>query len=229
MKWKYILSIYAIYIILSIVVKVTSEQNFPGNVLLYHAINSSQISFLNPIMVFLSEYGREYVWIPVTALLFIAGGKYRRASIILASAFILAIVFGELSKYAVAQPRPFLVLSSYHLLVPEPHDFSYPSGHALIVGVGAVVLLLTVPYYISIPLTVEALLVSYSRVYVGVHWPLDVLAGWVLAIAISLTAIKLEWLEMKVYDYVIGKIRGKKEEEKTDKNIISGRRPKDET
>nr|WP_256202581.1 hypothetical protein [Sulfuracidifex tepidarius] len=130
MNWRYILPIYFIYILLSIIVKLIGEQNFPGNVLLYHAINSSQVTLLNPIMVFLSEYGREYVWIPVTAALFIAGGKYRRASIILASAFVLAIIFGELSKYAVAQPRPFLVLSTYHLLVPKPHDFSYPSGHA---------------------------------------------------------------------------------------------------
>lgn len=204
MNWRYILSIYFIYILLSIIVKVIGEQNFPGNVLLYHAINSSQIGFLNPIMIFLSEYGREYVWIPTTAALFIAGGKYRRASIILASAFVLAIIFGELSKYAVAQPRPFLELSTYHLLVPKPHDFSYPSGHALIVGVGALTLLMTLPYYISIPLTVEALLVSYSRVYVGVHWPLDVIAGWILAASISLTAIKLEWLEMKIYDRVKG-------------------------
>nr|WP_240900294.1 phosphatase PAP2 family protein [Sulfuracidifex metallicus] len=169
-------------------------------------------------MVFLSKYGREYVWIPVTAALFIAGGKYRRASIILASAFILAIILGELSKYSVAEPRPFLVLSNYHLLVPKPHDYSYPSGHALIVGVGAITLLLTLPYYISVPLTIEALLVSYSRVYVGVHWPLDVLAGWILAAAISFTALKLENFEMNVYnklkDFLMGISNSKAAEKK---------------
>ena len=200
MNWRYIFAIYAIYIAISIIVKILGEAGVPGNIFFYHLINSSQVSYLNPVMVFLSKYGREYVWIPVTAALFIAGGKYRRASVILTSAFILAIILGELSKYSVAEPRPFLVLSNYHLLVPKPHDYSYPSGHALIVGVGAITLLLTLPYYISVPLTIEALLVSYSRVYVGVHWPLDVLAGWILAAAISFTALKLENFEMKVYN-----------------------------
>ena len=83
-------------------------------------------------------------------------------------------------------------------------DFSYPSGHALIVSVGAIIVLMTLPYYVSIPLFVEALIVSYSRVYVGVHWPLDVLSGWILGIAIALTALKLEGLILRIYNKILG-------------------------
>ncbi|TRM78792.1 PAP2 family protein [Sulfolobus sp. A20-N-F6] len=199
MKWKYVFIIYAIYLVISAIIKVIGEKSFPGNVYLFHLINDAQISPLNPIMVFFSKYGREYIWIPVTAILFIVGGKYRRSSLLLVGGFIIAIILGEISKYAMAQPRPFLELSHVNLLVPKPTDFSYPSGHALIVSVGAVIVLLTLPYYISIPLLVEALIVSYSRVYVGVHWPLDVLAGWILGIAIGLTAINLENFINKIY------------------------------
>ncbi len=198
-KWKYVLIIYAIYLIISVITKIIGEKNFPGNVYIFHLINNVQISALNPLMVFFSKYGREYIWIPVTAILFIVGGKYRRSSLLLVGGFIIAIILGEISKYAIAQPRPFLVLNHVNLLVPKPTDFSYPSGHALIVSVGAVIVLLTLPYYVSIPLLVEALIVSYSRVYVGVHWPLDVLAGWILGIAIGLTAINLENFINKIY------------------------------
>ncbi|AAK42772.1 phosphatase PAP2 family protein [Saccharolobus solfataricus] len=208
MKWKYIAIIYALYIIISIVVKIIGEVNFLGNVYFFYLINHSQLPALNPIMIFFSKYGREYIWIPVTAILFIMGGKFRRSSLLLVGGFIIAIILGEVSKYVMAQPRPFLILHNINLLVPEPTDYSYPSGHALIVAVGAVIVLLTLPYYISIPLFIEALLTSYSRVYVGVHWPLDVLVGWILGIAIALTATNLEKLITTIYNRVVNLILG---------------------
>ncbi|MEM3939822.1 MAG: phosphatase PAP2 family protein [Saccharolobus sp.] len=205
MKWKYIIIVYIIYAAISVIVKlIGGEQNFLGNIYFFYLINHNQLSALNPIMVFFTKYGREYVWIPVTAIFFAIGGKFRRSSLLLIGGFIIAIILGEISKYVMAQPRPFLILHNVYLLVPEPTDFSYPSGHALIVSVGAIIVLMTLPYYVSIPLFVEALIVSYSRVYVGVHWPLDVLSGWILGIAIALTALKLEGLILRIYNKILG-------------------------
>ncbi|ACR43237.1 undecaprenyl-diphosphatase SepP [Saccharolobus islandicus] len=208
MKWKYIASIYAIYIIISVMVKIVGEANFPGNIYFLYLINHSQLPAFNLVMLFFSKYGREYIWIPVTAILFIMGGKFRRSSLLLIGGFIIAIILGEVSKYVMAQPRPFLILHNVNLLVPEPTDYSYPSGHALIVSVGAMIVLLTLPYYISIPLLIEALLTSYSRVYIGVHWPLDVLTGWILGIAVALTAMNLEKFISTIYNRLVNSIVG---------------------
>jgi membrane-associated phospholipid phosphatase len=78
------------------------------------------------------------------------------------------------------EPRPFMVLGIEPLVIGDT-DSSYPSGHALIVGTGAYASL-HLPLYLRIPLLLEALLVSYGRIYVGLHWPLDVVAGWLLGI-----------------------------------------------
>ncbi|BCU67086.1 phosphatase PAP2 family protein [Sulfolobales archaeon HS-7] len=197
------LGLIVIYCILSVLVKLFGEQGFPGNIVIFRMINNNQIYLLNGLMIFLSKYGREYIWIPVTAVLFALGGKYRKSSLILVGAFLLAIVTGEISKFVMAQPRPFLVLQGVHVIVPKPLDYSYPSGHALIVGTGAIVVMLTLPYYISFPLTAEAILVSYSRVYVGVHWPVDVFAGWILGAGLALASLRLYPFILRIYKGVL--------------------------
>uniref|UniRef100_A0A0F2LK50 UDP-diphosphatase n=2 Tax=Candidatus Aramenus sulfurataquae TaxID=1326980 RepID=A0A0F2LK50_9CREN len=179
-----------LFLVLSLAVKVLSEPNVPFNVELFELINYHQASFFNPVMIFLSLYGREYVWIPLTAVLLVFK-RTRKIAITLAASFVLAIILGEASKYLFAQLRPFYYVHA-NLLVPEPHDYSYPSGHALIVGDGAVVLMSTSPKWLWIPMLVEALLVSYSRVYVGVHWPADVLGGWLLGAWTALFSVDME-------------------------------------
>ncbi|MCY0859738.1 MAG: phosphatase PAP2 family protein [Sulfolobaceae archaeon] len=167
-----------LFIAFSIYVKFVSEPNVAFNIFLFKLINYNQVSLLNPIMVFFSKYGREYVWIPLTAILLIPK-RYRRVAIVLAASFILDIILGEASKYIMAQLRPFYYIHS-NLLVPKPTDYSYPSGHALIVSDGAIVLAETSPKWLWIMMMIEAIIVSYSRVYVGVHWPADILGGWLL-------------------------------------------------
>ncbi|AEB95764.1 MAG: phosphatase PAP2 family protein [Metallosphaera sp.] len=176
---KYYWFLLIAFLIIAISVKLVSEPGMPLNILLFKVINYHQVSSLNPIMVFLTKYGREYVWIPLTAALLIFR-KTRRIAITLAASFILAIIVGEIAKYAVAQGRPFLYVHPDYLLVPPPTDYSFPSGHALIVSDGALVLMKMAPRWLWIIMLIEAVLVSYSRVYVGVHWPYDVIGGWLL-------------------------------------------------
>ena len=72
-----------------------------------------------------------------------------------------------------------------HALVARPHTHSFPSGHATTSFACATVLALLLPR-LRVPLFLLAAAVAWSRVYVGVHYPLDVLGGAVLGVAIAL-------------------------------------------
>lgn len=88
-----------------------------------------------------------------------------------------AVAYGI--KVAVDRPRPH-----YAPLVRLPTDPSFPSGHAATSFAGATMLALLVPR-LAPALYVLAIGIAFSRVYVGVHYPLDVLAGAVLGAAIG--------------------------------------------
>ncbi len=84
-------------------------------------------------------------------------------------------------KAVVGEHRPH----GYDPLMPMPRSSSFPSAHAAISFACATVLSTLVPR--AAPLFVAlAAAIAYSRLYVGVHWPLDVLAGAVLGVATAL-------------------------------------------
>ncbi len=137
------------------------------------------------IMVQSSAYGREVVWGLLVLIMLIMGGRATKLLAIELSILLIAGIFvGAAVKPLIERVRP--LTSLVVLRVPAEYDFSYPSGHALIVSIGATFCLAKFRNKIpAVLLTVEAGLVCYSRVYVGVHYPLDVLGGILLGTALA--------------------------------------------
>jgi membrane-associated phospholipid phosphatase len=87
-------------------------------------------------------------------------------------------------KHAVGRDRPPAVILDPQPLMEVPTTSSFPSGHAATGFACALVLARFAPR-LTIPLFILAALIGFSRVYVGVHYPFDVLAGALLGLAIA--------------------------------------------
>lgn len=101
-------------------------------------------------------------------------------------------------KNLIARPRPCWLDSSVRLLIADPTDYSFPSGHTLSSVIGATILTKTDRRfgYAAIPLTA---LIAFSRLYLYVHFPSDVLAAAVLGVMIGELAFYADrrWTERR--------------------------------
>jgi undecaprenyl-diphosphatase len=90
----------------------------------------------------------------------------------------------------IGRERPPLVYPEPKPLVGVPHSGAFPSGHAATAFACATVLAWASPR-LRIPAFVLAAAIAWSRVYVGVHWPLDVLGGALLGVLVAIALLKL--------------------------------------
>jgi len=95
------------------------------------------------------------------------------------AAALIALGIGQIIGNIVERARPYETLASVHVLVDKTTDFSFPSDHATIVGAVAVGLVF-VDRRLGLATTIVAVLMAFTRVYVGAHYPGDVLAGLAL-------------------------------------------------
>jgi undecaprenyl-diphosphatase len=148
---------------------------------------------LDPCMLFLGSIN-DYavVWLVLLGALAALGGKTGRwAALAGLAALVLGFVSSEVLKSLVMQPRPFVSLPDVRLLISPPSSYSFPSVNATYAFATASGASLTARRLLGrLPIWVWgflalAIAVSYSRVYVGVHYPSDVLSGAIIGILIG--------------------------------------------
>ena len=161
--------------------------------LLRHWIVLHRAAGLNGVMVTLSAIGRGgMVWLAAGAALAIARRITLGALIRLALAILLsATLTDRVIKPLVHRPRPFTTSQDAGVLGPVPEDASFPSGHSANAFAGALVLVAETGAMPAVWFGLAAA-IAFSRVYVGVHYPLDVIGGALVGL-LSAAVVLRSW------------------------------------
>ena len=151
-----------------------------------------RLAMLDGIMWALSGVGRGgVIWLAIGVVLASLRRDRWQALLQLVLAVLLTtIVADHLLKPFVARERPFVGMPQIAIIGGRPADRSFPSGHAANAFAGAFVLSRVAPSG-RIVWWVLATLIAHSRVYLGVHYPLDVVGGALVGVACAAIVLRL--------------------------------------
>ena len=169
--------------------------------------------FLDPIVKFITHSGDHgYLWIALLIIL-LCIPKTRRAAMIGAATLLLTFIVTNLClKPLIGRTRPYEVIEGLTRIIEKQSDRSFPSGHtANSMAVGVSLWLVSKKYEIigdkklyfpkaaGWAVLVWSVLVGLSRLYVGVHFPTDVLGGAIVAIlnTVIVFTVYKKWFEKK--------------------------------
>lgn len=164
--------------------------------LIYDNIRCAFLDILMPIVTMFGESGIFFICIALALMLF---RKTRKTGFMLALALIFGLVVCNLTlKPIVARPRPYTVRTDVIMLVEALNDYSFPSGHTVAAFECATVFLMR-KRKVGIGFLALAVLIAFSRLYLYVHYPTDVLCGVIIGVISGFCAVKLVELIYKKY------------------------------
>lgn len=174
-----------------------------------------QCAFLDWLMPVITLFGDGGIFWIACALAMMCIPKYRKTGFSMGAALLMGVVIcNMIMKPLVGRIRPYDyqitylhrtwedLLVSGRLLVSTPSDFSFPSGHT-IASFEACTAILIRNRKLGIPAVILAILIAFSRLYLYVHYPTDVLVSLVLGIAFGILG---SWL----VNLVMAKLEAKK-------------------
>ena len=137
-------------------------------------VRSDVLDTIFPLITFLGNGGWFWIALTLVGLFF---RRTRRYAMMSGMALVLCLVIGNLIlKPGIARIRPFDINQTVSLLIEAPHDYSFPSGHTQASFAAAIAVCFWKRSY-GIAAVVLATLIAFSRLYLYVHYPTDVLAG----------------------------------------------------
>ena len=156
-------------------------------------IQTIHTPIVDAFMCFITSLGNVgAIWI-VLAVVLIAIPKTRKSGIIVAAALIIDVVLcSGILKNVFRRIRPFDVNTAIQVLITKPRDFSFPSGHTSASFAAATALYLAKERKLFIPTLVLACLIAFSRMYLYVHYPTDILGGLLIGIASAVIVYKCQ-------------------------------------
>lgn len=151
-----------------------------------YRIQEMHAAFLNPLMIGVSALGNSgLVWIVLAAVLLFFK-KTRKCGALMLLSMAVCFILGNLCiKNLVQRPRPCQIDTAVQLLIPMPSEYSFPSGHTLH-GFAAAVMIFLHHRKAGIAAIFLAAVIAFSRMYLFVHFPTDILGGMLLGIAVTL-------------------------------------------
>jgi undecaprenyl-diphosphatase len=161
--------------------------------------HSLRLPFLNEAVCFYTNLGDSGLMFIALALLMLCFARTRRAGGTALTAMTLGLVVTNLTiKPLVSRARPWVVMENFETLVRSSDQNSFPSGHTCAAFAFAVAVCMTArPRWLRAAAMAAAVLMGLSRLYVGVHFPSDVLAGAVIG---SLCGALASWLVSKALE-----------------------------
>lgn len=170
-----------------------------------YLLNNIHTNILDIIMITLTYLAEKGILMILLSIILILNNKTRKCGIFMLITLALGLLIGNgVIKNIVARQRPCWIDNSVNLLIANPKDFSFPSGHTLAAFETAVTIFLFNKKF-GIPAIIIAILIGISRLYLFVHFPTDVLGGAALGTILSVI----------VY-YTGNKILNKKTERESD-------------
>lgn len=131
------------------------------------------------------------------------GPRMVAASLWAAGGTLVAVALNQPLSHLVGRVRPYDVLHGVEVLVPRANDFTFPSDHATVAGAVICGLLLSRRWLLSAVAGAVGALLAFGRVYVGAHYPTDVIAGLLFGAAVVLVLYPLAmWILVPVVKMV---------------------------
>ena len=140
-----------------------------------------------PVITLLGDAG--IFWIALAAI-FLFIPKYRKTGLSMGVALVMGLVIcNMILKPAVGRIRPYdyqweFFQKTIPLLIERQHDFAFPSGHTIASFEGAVAILIR-NKKLGVPAMILAVLIAFSRLYLYVHYPTDVIASVILGTGLA--------------------------------------------
>ncbi len=162
---------------------------------------------LDPFMKLYTQLGNTGMLFIVLGVLMLSWKPTRKAGLSALCAMLIGLIVVNFTiKPLASRPRPWLVIENFVNLVPERDPNSFPSGHTNAAFAFALAVCVSAPKrWMKVTAVCMAAVMGLSRLYVGVHFPSDVLMGAVIG---SLCGLAGAWVIRKVWGRIPVRLRG---------------------